>query len=331
MPLSDVHDAFGSLHVPSQVGPPLPPSQNGGRHIAGTPGRGPTQVQPGGQSPPQLGKVSPHGVLPAGRQPQLRNGSLAVAPHSWPSGHAPLHTGAEPPHGWCGDTQLQPISGLPPQTPSPGQPPEQALPATRRARRGRAFRCGSHLTWLPPVVCAAMRNHARGQCRILATASRGRCSSRPATRTLGSRVPRGSRARRSSVSTKCRRRARGAIVGTHARGRKSRTAACRSRQSAYKRQQASAGSGRSRARRVPRGAAAPTAPALQPGTCARAHACASPTTIAGDRRQTRRPSCPTRSRRGGPHHRASPPLPAPPRRAHARRCPDLHPARPRPR
>lgn len=48
---SAVQVAFGP-QVPSHVGKPLPPSQNGGRQVAGKPGRGPTQVQPGGHVPP---------------------------------------------------------------------------------------------------------------------------------------------------------------------------------------------------------------------------------------------------------------------------------------
>lgn len=52
-PPSAMQLAFGWLHVPPHSGKPLPPLQEGGRHIAGNPGRGPTHVQSGGQSPPQ--------------------------------------------------------------------------------------------------------------------------------------------------------------------------------------------------------------------------------------------------------------------------------------
>ena len=47
-----VHVAFGSLQVPSHD-EPVPPLQYGGTQNAGMPGAGPTQFQPGGQSPPQ--------------------------------------------------------------------------------------------------------------------------------------------------------------------------------------------------------------------------------------------------------------------------------------
>lgn len=42
-------------HDPSHTGAPLPPLQNGGTHVSGKPGTGPTHVQPSGHSPPQGG------------------------------------------------------------------------------------------------------------------------------------------------------------------------------------------------------------------------------------------------------------------------------------
>ena len=52
-PLNATQLVFGSLQVPPQAGKPLPPSHDGGLQSAGRLGCGGTQVQSGGQVPPQ--------------------------------------------------------------------------------------------------------------------------------------------------------------------------------------------------------------------------------------------------------------------------------------
>lgn len=136
-PPMDRHSVPAWLQLPSHVGAPLPPEQNGGRQVSGKPGAGPTQFQPTGQVPPhgggggpvkhaqleictppqqvkvstrhvvpagqspspQLGYTPPHGVLPAGRQPQLEYGVPPMSEHTSPAGHSPLHAGQVPPQG----------------------------------------------------------------------------------------------------------------------------------------------------------------------------------------------------------------------------------------
>ncbi len=136
-PPTVVHWVPGSAHVPPQAGAALPPEHDGGRQNSGMPGLGPTQVQPAGHIPPhgggggpvkhaqleictppqqvkvstrhvvpagqspspQLGYTPPHGVLPAGRQPQLEYGVPPMSEHTSPAGHSPLHAGQVPPQG----------------------------------------------------------------------------------------------------------------------------------------------------------------------------------------------------------------------------------------
>jgi hypothetical protein len=133
--LTAVHAVPGWLQPPPHAGA-VPPEQNGGRQNGGNPGAGRVQVQPGGHPPgqgsgggserhaqygittspqqvnmsakhevpagqspsPQLGYTVPHGVLPAGRQPQLGSGRPPRLPHASPLGHSPSHAGAVPPH-----------------------------------------------------------------------------------------------------------------------------------------------------------------------------------------------------------------------------------------
>jgi hypothetical protein len=82
------HSVPAWLHVPSHVGAPLPPEQNGGRHISGKPGAGPTQLQPSGQVPPHGGGGGPvkHAQLEICTPPQQVNVSMR---HVVPVGQSP--------------------------------------------------------------------------------------------------------------------------------------------------------------------------------------------------------------------------------------------------
>lgn len=82
------HSVPAWLHVPSHAGAPLPPAQNGGRHVSGKPGAGPTQFQPSGQVPPHGGGGGPvrHAQFEICAPPQQVNVSSR---HVVPAGQSP--------------------------------------------------------------------------------------------------------------------------------------------------------------------------------------------------------------------------------------------------